>query len=105
MIITLVDTQRTDTGLQFTWQSYNPSDYALSARIGIPPVIGEDGIIYGFYESPDRATAPTAPAGKTAEWTTEVLVPQDVKGLYILLSVESKKLRLFVNYAVDINGK
>jgi len=105
MIITLVDTQRTDTGLQFTWQSFNPSDYALSARIGIPPVIGEDGIIYGFYVSPDRATAPTAPAGKTAEWTTEVLVPQDVKGLYILLSVESKKLRLFVNYAVDISEK
>jgi hypothetical protein len=97
MVITLVDTQRIDTGLQFTWQSFNPSDYALSARIGIPPVIGEDGIIYGFYESPDRATAPTAPAGSTAEWSTEVAVPQDVEGLYILLSVESKKLRLFVN--------
>jgi hypothetical protein len=29
-------------------------------------------------------------------------VPADVGGLYILLSVESKKQRLFVNYAIDI---
>lgn len=103
LVITLVNTQRTDTGLQFTWQSFNPSDYALSARIGIPPVIGEDGIIYGYYESPDRATAPTAPAGSTAEWTTAVAVPVEVEGLYILMSVESKKLRLFVHYALDIS--
>jgi hypothetical protein len=105
IVITLTDIQRTDTGLQFTWQSFNPSDYALSARIGIPPVIGEDGIIYGFYQSPDRAIAPTSPAGDSAEWTTDVTIPQDVKGMYILMSVESKKLRLFVNYAIDITDK
>ena len=105
MVITLTDVQHADIGLVFTWQSYNPSDYALSARIGIPPVIGDDGIIYGLYQSPDRATAPTAPAKGNAEWTTDVAVPKDVKSLYILMSVESKKLRLFVNYAVDITSK
>jgi hypothetical protein len=105
LVITLTDAKRTDEGLQFTWHSYNPSDYALSARIGIPPVIGEDGIIYGIYQSPDRATSPTAPAKGEAEWKTSVSVPKDVKGLYILMSVESKKLRLFVNYAVDITDK
>ncbi len=105
LVITLTDAKRTDEGMQFTWHSHNPSDYALSARIGIPPVIGEDGIIYGVYQSPDRATSPTAPAKGEAEWTTSVAVPKDVKGLYILMSVESKKLRLFVNYAVDITSK
>jgi hypothetical protein len=105
IVITLAGIQRTDTDLQFTWDSFNPSEYALSARIGIPPVIGDDGIIYGRYESPDRATAPTAPAGESAQWTTTVAVPQEVKGLYILMSVESKKLRLFVNYAVDITDQ
>ena len=105
LVITLTDTKRSDEALQFTWHSYNPSDYALSARIGIPPVIGDDGIIYGIYQSPDRATSPTAPAKGEAEWMTSVSVPKDVKGLYILMSVESKKLRLFVNYAVDITDK
>ena len=105
LVITLTDAKRTDEGLQFTWHSHNPSDYALSARIGIPPVIGEDGIIYGIYQSPDRATSPTAPAKGDAEWTTSVAVPKDVKGLYILMSVESKKLRLFVNYVVDITDQ
>jgi hypothetical protein len=40
-----------------------------------------------------------------AEWTTEVAVPKDVKGLYLLLSAESGKARLFANYAVDITDK
>ena len=44
---------------------------------------------------------PVAGAGKTAEWTTEVAVPQEVSGLYILLSVESGKQRLFANYAIS----
>jgi hypothetical protein len=48
---------------------------------------------------------PVAGAGKTAEWTTEVAVPKDVKGLYMLLSVESGKQRLFVSYAIDITDK
>ena len=65
-----------------------------------PPVV--PAITYGLYESPDIASTPVAGAGKTAEWTTDVAAPKDVKGLYILLSVESKKQRLFSNYAVDI---
>jgi hypothetical protein len=43
--------------------------------------------------------------GGEAEWTTEVAVPQDATGLYILLSVESGKQRLYTNYAVDITDK
>jgi len=34
-----------------------------------------------------------------------VAVPKDVKDLYILLSVESKKQRLFSHYAVDITDR
>ncbi len=62
-------------------------------------------MIYGFYQSPDLASVPVTGAGKTAEWTTEVAVPKDVAGPYMLLSVESKKQRLFTNYAVDITDK
>lgn len=105
IVVTLTGVERTDNGMQFTWHCFNPGEYALSTRIGIPPVIGEDGIIYGVYESPDRATAPTAPAGGTAEWTTTVPVPRDVKGLYILMNVEAKKLRLFTNFLLDITDK
>jgi len=105
--VTLVLTgiERTDTGLQFTWQTSNPGEYPTYVHIGNPPVIGADGVIYGFYQTPDIVSVPITPAGGTAEWTTEVTVPQDVKGLYILLSVESKKQRLFVNYAIDITDK
>jgi hypothetical protein len=70
-----------------------------------PPVIGEDGILYGRYETPDIVSVLVAPAGDTAAWTTEVAVPQDVKGFYIMLSVESGKARLFANYAVDVTDK
>ena len=103
--LTLTDVARTDTGLQFKWQTANPGEYPTYVHIGNPPVIGADGIIYGLYESPDIASVPVTGAGKTAEWTTEVTVPKDVGGLVILLSVESKKQRLFTNYAVDITGK
>ena len=103
--LTLTDVARTDKGLQFKWQTSNPGEYPTYVHIGNPPVIGADGIIYGLYESPDIASVPVTGAGKTAEWTTEVAVPKDVGGLYILLSVESKKQRLFTNYAVDITDK
>lgn len=103
--LTLADVQRTDKGLQFKWQTSNPGEYPSYVHIGNPPVIGADGIIYGLYESPDIASVPVTGAGKTAEWTTEVAVPKDVNGLYMLLSVESKKQRLFTNYAVDITDK
>ena len=97
--------QRTDTGLQFTWQNSNPSEYDLNVRIGNPPVIGEDGILYGYFEIMDLESPPITPAKGTAEWTTKVAVPKDVKGFYILLSAESGKQRLYANFAIDITDK
>jgi hypothetical protein len=97
--------QRTDKGLEFKWQNENPTEFALKTHIGNPPVIGEDGIIYGIFEIMDLASVPLTPAGGKVDWTTEVAVPQEVKGCYILLSVESKQMRLYVNYALDITSQ
>jgi hypothetical protein len=105
VILTLTGIERMDTGIKFSWQTSNPGEYPSYVHIGNPPVIGADGIIYGLYESPDLASTPIAGAGKTAEWTTQVSVPKDVQSLYILLSVESKKQRLFQNYAIDITSQ
>ncbi|HEX9385545.1 MAG TPA: hypothetical protein VF918_04450, partial [Anaerolineales bacterium] len=77
----------------------------LKTHIGIPPVIGADGIIYGAYETLDMAPIDLPPPSENMEWTTEVAVPKDVTSLYILLSVESKKPRTYVNYALDISDK
>lgn len=104
-IISLPDIQRDESGFQFTWQNYNPSKFPLKTHIGIPPVIGEDGIIYGVYETLDIPEVPLTPAEESIEWTTEVPIPQNVNGLYILLSVESKKPRTYVNYVLDITDK
>jgi hypothetical protein len=104
-VLTLTGAARTDKGMEFNWQTSNPGEYPTYVHIGNPPVLGSDGILYGFYESPDLASVPVTGAGKTAEWTTQVAVPKDVAGLYMLLSVESKKQRLFVNYAVDLTDK
>jgi hypothetical protein len=104
-VVTLRDVKRTDTGLQFTWENFNPSKFPLKTHIGIPPVIGADGIIYGVYETIDMAPVPVTPAKEKMEWITEVAVPQDVKGFYILLSLESKKPRTYINYALDISDK
>jgi hypothetical protein len=105
VVLSLTGVTRIDNGLQFTWQTSNPGEYPSYVHIGTPPVIGDDGILYGFYESPDLASVPITPAGDKAEWTTEVAVPQDVKDPYIMLSVESRNQRFFVNYAVDITDK
>ena len=104
-VVTLLEALRTDTGLQFTWQNFNPTKFPLKTHIGIPPVIGADGIIYGPYETIDLASIPITPAGGKVEWTTEVVVPPDGSGYYILLSVESKKPRTYLNYAVDVSDK
>jgi len=104
-VVNLLDVQRTDTGFQFTWQNFNPTKFPLKTHIGTPPVIGKDGIIYGFYETLDIVEIPITPANEKVNWTTEVTVPNEVKGFYILLSVESKKPRTYVNYAVDISNK
>jgi hypothetical protein len=105
VVLTLLDVQRVENGLQFAWQTANPGEYPTYVHIGNPPVIGDDGILYGFYETPDIVDVPITPAGDIAEWTTEVAVPEDVKGFYIMLSVESGKARLFENYAIDITDK
>lgn len=102
VVLTLAGVERTDTGLEFSWQTANPGEYPTFVHIGNPPVIGTDGILYGRFESPDLASVPVTPAGDAMTWTTETAVPADVGGLHILLSVESKKQRLFVNYAIDI---
>jgi hypothetical protein len=104
-VITLQDVQRTDTGFQFNWQNFNPTKFPLKTHIGTPPVIGSDGILYGFYESLDIVPIPITPANENMQWTTEVAVPGDVKGFHILLGVESKKPRTYVFYVVDISDK
>jgi hypothetical protein len=104
-VVTLLDTQRTDTGLQFKWQNFNPTKFPLKTHIGIPPVIGSDGIIYGVYETLDIPPVDITPSNSNMEWTTDVAVPADVQGFYILLSVESNKPRTYKNYAVNVSDK
>jgi len=101
----MLSATRTDTGLEFSWQVTNPGEYPVYVHIGFPSVIGSDGVLYGFYQSPHLADAPIALAAKTATWKTTVVVPADVKGLYIILSVESKQQKYFLNHAVDITDK
>lgn len=101
----LTDVQRTPDGLEFTWKTTNPGEYPSYVHIGNPPVIGEDGVVYGFYETPDIVSVPITAAGDVAEWKTQVAVPADVHGLYILLSVETGKARLFANYAIDVSDR
>ena len=88
VVLKLTAVRRSAEGLELDWQTTNPGEYPSSVHIGMPPVIGNDGIVYGYYESPDLETVPLTPAGGTAEWTTSVAVPESVTGLYLLLSVE-----------------
>jgi hypothetical protein len=103
--VQLTDIKRTDTGFEFSWATTNPSEYQAYIHIGTPPVIGADGIIYGMYESPHLATTPITPAGGKAAWTTKVSVPKDLTGFYILLPVETKQQKYFVDHALDITAK
>jgi hypothetical protein len=103
--LTLTDVKRTDTGLELHWQDHNPSDYANYVHIGIPPVIGADGILYGPYQDPSIADATIADSKATAEWTTTVAVPKNVTGLYVLVSVETRQSKYFVSHVVDITDK
>lgn len=104
-VITLLDVQRSAEGFQFTWQNANPTGFALKTHIGYPPVIGEDGIIYGVYVTWDLPDVPLTSAGGTATWTTEAAIAQDVGGLYILLGVESNKPKTYLFYVLDISDK
>jgi len=103
--LTLTDAKRTDTGLELQWQDYNPSDYPNYVHIGTPPVIGADGILYGLYEDPSIADATIADSKATAEWTTTVAVPNNVTGLYVLVSVETRQSKYFVSHVIDITDK
>jgi hypothetical protein len=102
--LTLTKVERTDDGYTFSWHTQNPTDYPTYVHIGTPPVVGSDGVIYGFYKSPHLAITPITPAKATAEWTTKVVVPKDVATPYILLSVESQAQKFFVSHLVDIGG-
>ena len=104
MAVRLAAARRTDTGLELDWEATNPGEYPSTVHIGIPPVVGADGVIYGFWESPDLASAPVIPPGEAATWSTTVDVPPDVTGLYLLLSVENGKARLFANHLLDLTG-
>lgn len=104
-VVNLVEVQRSGPGFLFTWQNFNPTDFALTTHIGTPPVIGEAGILYGIYEVMDIAPVPLTPAGEKVQWTSEVKVPADEKGFYILLSTESKQMRTYVNHLIDITDQ
>jgi hypothetical protein len=101
----LSEAKRTPTGLEFSWDNSNPSQYPTYVHIGAPPVIGSDGVIYGLYESPNLADAPITPANGTSEWKTTVTAPQDVTGYYLLVTVESKQQRYFISHVIDITDK
>lgn len=104
-IVNLVDVQRTDTGLIFSWKNFNPTEFALKTHIGNPPVVGDDGIIYGIYQIMDMVSVPLTPPNDESQWTTEQSVPSNVSNLYILLSVEDKQMRLYVNHLIDITDR
>lgn len=104
MAVRLAAARRTDAGLELDWEATNPGEYPSTVHIGIPPVVGADGVVYGFWESPDLASAPVIPPGEAATWSTTVAVPPDVAGLYLLLSVENGKARLFANHLLDLTG-
>ncbi len=103
--LTLASADRTADGMKLGWKTDNPTEYQTYVHIGVPPVLGSDGIIHGFYESPHLADTPITPAGQSTTWSTAVAVPKDVTGLYILAQVESKQQKTFVSHAVDITTK
>ncbi len=104
-VLTLTGVKRTDTGLEFSWETNNPGAYPTYVHIGLPPVIGSDGILYGFYKDPTLADAPITLPAKKANWTTTVIVPKDINGLYIMASVETKQQKNFTSHVIDITDK
>jgi hypothetical protein len=112
--VQLDDVQRSDTAFTFSWESKNPTEYNAFVHIGNPPVIGADGIMYGFYEAPHLALAPITPAAATAPaspgpgdatWTTTVSVPKEATAFYVLLPLESLQEKKFVDHVIDITAK
>ena len=103
--LSLTSAKRTGDSLELAWQTDNPTEYPTYVHIGTPPVVGADGVIYGFYESPHLADTPITSAGGSATWTTTVAVPKDVTGLFVLPTVESKQQKTFTGHAIDITDK
>ena len=103
--VQLTDVKRVGSGFEFTWQGNNPTQYPAYIHIGEPPVIGADGILYGFYQSPTLAAPTLIPVGGSATWTTTVSVPADVSGFYLLLPLETKQQKYFVDHVIDITDK
>jgi hypothetical protein len=100
--LSLTDAKRTNTGLEFSWLAENPSDYPNYVHIGAPPVVGSDGIIYGKYQDPSIADGTIALPKGTAEWTTTVIVPEEVTNLYIMVSVETRQSKYFVSHVIEL---
>ncbi len=100
----ITDVARTDTGLKITWKNSNPTDYQVYVHIEAP-VVGKDGVIYGFYQLPHLVEAPITLAHQDASWSTEVTVPKDVTGLYIMAYVESHGEKTFYGHMIDITSK
>jgi hypothetical protein len=73
-VVPLLNAQRTEAGFQIKWQNFTPTKFPLKTHIGIPPVIGDDGIIYGVYETLDLASIDLTPTNANMGWTTEVTV-------------------------------
>jgi hypothetical protein len=95
---------RTADGIAMKWKVTNPGEYDTKVHVGNPPVLGSDGIIYGVRVSPDIVDQPFSPPKGDVEYGTEVSVPGDVTGLYLLLSVEQSRERLFANYLIDLTA-
>lgn len=93
---------RTADAIAMDWKVTNPGEYDTKVHIGTPPVVGSDGIIYGVRVSPDIVDQPFSPPKGEVAFETEVSVPADVTGLYLLLSVEQNRERLFANYLIDL---
>lgn len=102
--LALAGVTRTETGFEFQWEALNSSEYPSALHVGPPPVIGEDGILYGVYKDPGTVSSPLTSPGKTTQWTTQVQAPQDLKGGYIMVSVETGT-RLFTSYVIDISDR
>ncbi len=95
---------RTDDGITFKWKVVNPGEYDTKVHVGTPPVLGNDGIIYGARVSPDIVDQPFSPPKGEVEFETQVAVPRSVSTLYLLLSVEETRERLFSNYLIDLTN-
>ena len=97
--------ERSGDTMSFGWKVENPGDYDTKVHIGNPPVLGSDGILYGFRVSPDIVEVEAAPPKGATEFKTEVTVPQDVQKPYLLLSIEQSRERRFANFLIDLTQK